>query len=67
MILRDRALVANQVLQLVDFLLVFSLEALNILLRDLDVRLELEEVDEELSFISQFLLVVLNYVICARV
>jgi hypothetical protein len=41
----DRALVANQTLELSDFVFILSLKPIYVLLRDLDIGLELKDVD----------------------
>ena len=60
LVLRDGGLVADQVLQLCDLLDVLGLETLDVGLRDLDIALELQDVDEELPLIGQLILVVFD-------
>ena len=60
LILRNGALVANEALQLADLVVVLCLEAVDVLLRDLHVRLQLQDVDEELALVCEFLLVIVD-------
>ena len=62
MILRDRALVSDERFEFSDFRLILLLESLNILFRDLDIRLELKNVDKELSLVGQLLLVMIDHI-----
>lgn len=56
MILGNGALVSNEVLELLNLRLVFLLEVLDVLLRDLDITLQLQDVYEVLSFVGELLL-----------
>ena len=60
MILRDRALISDEGFEFCDLRLILLLESLNILFRYLNIRLELKNVDKELSLVGQLLLVVVN-------
>ena len=62
MILRDRALVSYERLKFCDLRLILLLESLNILFRYLNIRLELKNVDKELSLVGQLLLVVIDHI-----
>ena len=66
LILGDRALVANEGLQLTDFFLVFSLQVFDVLLRNLHVTLKLQNIDQELTLVSKLILVVLDQLISSR-
>lgn len=67
LILRDRTLVPDQAFQLVDLILVLRPELVDVLLGDLHIRLKLEDVNQELSLVGQLLLVVVDWLSCARV
>jgi len=67
LILRNGTLVSNEVLKLVNFLLILGLQSIDVLFRDLYIRFKLEQIDEELSFVGQLLLVVFDYINCTRV
>lgn len=56
MILGNGALVSNEVLELLNLRLVFLLEVLDVLLRDLNITLQLQDVYEVLSFVGELLL-----------
>ena len=62
LILGDRTLVSNEVLQLRDLGLILLLEILDILLGDLNVTFKFKDVDEILPLISEFLLEVLDLI-----
>lgn len=62
MVLRNGGLVADEVLEVDDFGLVLLLQILNVLLRDLNIRLQLKNVDQVLPLVSQLLLEVVNLV-----
>jgi len=56
LILGNGALVSNEVLELLNLRLVFLLEVLDVLLRDLNITLQLQDVYEVLSFVGELLL-----------
>lgn len=60
MILGNGALVSNEVLELLNLRLVFLLEVLDVLLRDLNITLQLQDVYEVLSFVGELLLEEVN-------
>lgn len=67
LVLWDRRLVANQILEFGDLSLVLLLQVLNILLRNLNIRFELKNVDQVLPLISQLLLEIIDLIWGSRV
>jgi hypothetical protein len=53
----NRALISNQVLEFQDFLHVLCLKTLDVLLGNLNIRLQFKQVNQELTLVSQLLLV----------
>ena len=60
LILWNGALVTDEALQFTDLVVVFCLEAVDVLLRDLHVRLQLKDIDKELTLVCELLLVVVD-------
>jgi hypothetical protein len=62
LILGDRALISDEGFEFCDLRLILLLESLNILFRYLNIRLELKNVDKELSLVGQLLLIVIDHI-----
>ena len=62
MILWDRAFISDEGFEFSDLRLILLLESLNILFRYLNIRLELKNVDKELSLVGQLLLIVIDHI-----
>ena len=62
LILGNGALVSNEVLELLNLRLVLLLEVLDVLLRDLNITLQLQDVNQVLSFVCQFLFEIVNLI-----
>lgn len=60
-------LVPDQTLQICDFFEILLLQTFDVLFRDLDVTFEFEDVNQELTLVSQLILVHLNHVMTARI